>query len=140
MSTPVGVRVVTERPAGHRAVPLLVEPRVGHYPEFRAHLVAAFGLAVTPGADAPLGEPGLLEVDGRVYELVFLGRSGEAFPAGVELNALVPGLEPTDDAVVDADVWALLEWLVAGAGWSVDELRTTGSIYRVPGSGGPRRD
>ncbi|MHA6621096.1 haloacid dehalogenase type II [Pseudonocardia sp. DLS-67] len=113
------------RPAGHRAVPLLAEPDVGHYPEFRDFLTGAFDTA-----DAP----GLLSVDGRFYELVFTGRSGRPFPAGVEIHALVAGLEPLDEQVADRDLWAIMEWVVGGVGgeWTVDALRTTGRIYRVP--------
>lgn len=117
------------RPADHRAVPLLAEPELGHYPEFREFLADAFGLA-----DDPMAAPGLLSVGDRAYELVFIGRSGRPFPAGVEIHALVPGLEPLDEQVADRDLWAILEWLVGGVGgeWTVDSLRTTGRIYRVP--------
>jgi len=73
-----------ERPIGHRSVPLLVEPSLGHYAEFRSFLTTAFEL----GAPEP-GESGLLNIEGRFYELVFVGRSGQQFPAGVEINALV---------------------------------------------------
>ncbi len=118
-----------DRPAGHRVVPLLAEHDLGHYREFAAFLSAAFGL----DAD-PLGPPGLLRVSGRLYELTFVGRSGRPFPAGVEVGALVPGLEPLDDAAADRDLWAILLWLVDGVGgeWSSTALDTTGRIYRVP--------
>ena len=82
---------ITQRPSNTRSVPLLTDPDVWHYPEFAAFLVATFDLA-----DKQLDEPGLLEVDGRIYELVFIGRSGRPFPAGVEIAALAPGLEPLD--------------------------------------------
>jgi hypothetical protein len=61
------------------------------------------------------------------------GRSGRPFPSGVEIAALVPGLEPMDTDQTDQDLWAILEWLVAGVGkpWSVEALRTTGRIFRV---------
>ena len=119
---------ITQRPSNTRSVPLLTDPDVWHYPEFAAFLVATFDLA-----DKQLDEPGLLEVDGRIYELVFIGRSGRPFPAGVEIAALVPGLEPLDTNQSDRDLWAILEWLVAGVGepWSVEALRTTGHIFRV---------
>ena len=122
------VAQITERPSGTRSVPLLTDPDVGHYPEFAAFLTATFDLA-----DKPLEAPGLLDVDGRVYELIFIGRSGRPFPSGVEIAALVPGLEPMDTDQTDQDLWAILEWLVAGVGkpWSVEALRTTGRIFRV---------
>ena len=56
----------------------------------------------------------------------------------MELAALVEGLEPLDVERADRDVWAILQWLVAGVGaldprgWSVEALQTTGRIYRVP--------
>ena len=83
--------------------------------------------------EKPLETPGLLDVDGRVYELVFIGRSGQPFPAAVEIAALVPGLEPMDTDQTDKDLWQIMEWLIAGVGepWNVDALRTTGRIYRV---------
>lgn len=123
------VEPTRRRPAGHRAVPLLAEPEVGHYPEFREFLMEAFDIA-----DVPMASPGLLSVEGRFYELVFTGRSGRPFPAGVEIHALVSGLEPLDEQVADRDLWAILEWLVGGVGgeWTVDAFRTTGRIYRVP--------
>jgi len=119
---------ITERPSNTRSVPLLTDPDVGHYPEFAAFLVATFDLI-----DKQFEAPGLLDVDGRVYELIFFGRSGRPFPAEVEIAALAPGLEPLDTSQTDQDLWAILEWLVAGVGkpWTVEDLRTTGRIYRV---------
>jgi 2-haloacid dehalogenase len=116
-------------PAGHRTVPLLAEPELGHYPEFREFLIETFDTA-----DVPMAAPGLLSVEDRFYELVFTGRSGRPFPAGVEIHALVSGLEPLDEQLADRDLWAILEWLVDGVGgeWTVDAFRTTGRIYRVP--------
>ena len=117
------------RPPQHRAVPLLDEPELRHYPEFADFLAAAFDLD-TVG----LAHPGLLSVDGRLYELVFVGRSGLAFPAGVEISALVAGLEPLDAEQADRDLWAILEWVVEGVGepWGVDALRRTGRLYKIP--------
>ncbi|NCF19959.1 MAG: hypothetical protein GWP63_17120 [Haliea sp.] len=116
------------RPSGFRSVPVLTEPDVEHYPEFREFLVKAFGL----GED-PLGEPGVLDVNGRCYELIFVGRSGQAFPAAVEIASLVEGLEPLDTEQTDRDLWEIMEWLVEGVGgrWTIDALRTTAKIYRV---------
>ena len=124
----MSVRRVTQRPAGTRSVPVLTDPDVGHYPEFAAFLSDTFELG-----DRPLEAPGLLEVDGRVYELVFIGRSGRRFPAAVEIAALVPGLEPMDTDQADRDLWAIMEWLIDGVGepWTVDALRTTAEIFRV---------
>ena len=118
-----------ERPAGHRAVPLLAEHDLGHYPEFRDFLARTFALDRDP-----FGAPGLLRVDDRTYQLVFSGRSGRAFPSGVSIDALVPGLEPIDEPAADRDLWAILQWLVAGVGgeWGGDALTHAGRIYRIP--------
>ena len=40
-----------------------------------------------------------------VYALVFVGRSGEPFPSGLDLFALPEALEPLDDVVTDRDLW-----------------------------------
>jgi 2-haloacid dehalogenase len=127
-STPI-VAPSGGRPTDHRAVPLLTEPVLTHYPEFARFLARTFGLD-----EHRIGPPGLLTVDGRFYELVFLGRSGQAFPSGVEIHALVQGLEPLDTVVADRDLWDILEWLVDGVGgdWAGDTLATTGRIYRTP--------
>ena len=122
------VEIVGTRPSNLRSVPLVADHESSHYPEFSAFFVKTFGLA-----DDPFRPPGVLRVEGRHYELVFLGRSGRSFPVGVELNALVPGLEPLDEEVADRDLWAILLWLVKGVGgdWSAEALETTGKIYRV---------
>ena len=119
---------ITQRPSGTRSVPVLTDPDVSHYPEFAAFLSDTFELA-----DKPLETPGLLDVDGRVYELICIGRSGRPFPAAVEIAALVPGLEPMDTDRTDRDLWAIMGWLIEGVGdpWTVEALRTTGQIFRV---------
>ncbi|MCW2719268.1 hypothetical protein [Pseudonocardia sp.] len=119
----------TDRPTGHRLVPLLAEHDLGHYPEFRTFLGTIFGLD-----DDPFGPPGLLRVGDRIYEFTFVGRSGRPFPDGTEIGALVPGLEPLDETAADRDLWAILAWLVDGVGgeWNSDALATTGRIYRIP--------
>jgi hypothetical protein len=121
----------TDRPAGHRVVPLLAEHDLGHYPEFRAFLARTFALD-----DDPFGPPGLLRVGDRIYEITFVGRSGRPFPDGAEIGALVPGLEPLDEIAADRDLWAILGWIVEGVGgeWDRDALVTTGRIYRIPAS------
>ena len=113
-------------------MPVLTDPDVGHYPVFAAFLTEVFELA-----DKPLEAPELLDVDGRVYEFVFIGRSGRPFPAAVEIAALVPGLEPMDTDRTDRDLWQIMEWLIEGVAepWTVEALRTTGQIFRVmPGA------
>ena len=115
---------------GMRRALVLAEDRVGHYPEFRDFFVREFDLD-----RIALARPGYVRTpSGAVYELVFVGRSGEAFPAGLEINALVEGLEPLDEERVDRDLWAILRWVVGGVGapWSVDQLDATGRLYLIP--------
>jgi len=111
---------------------VLTEDRVGHYPEFRDYFVRVFDLD-----RLGLARPGyVVAPSGGVYELVFVGRSGEAFPSGVEINALIDALEPMDENAVDRDLWAILRWMIAGVGapWRVEDLDATGRLYRLPAS------
>src|SRR5262252_5852351 len=97
---------------GKRRALVLVEDRIGHYPEFRAFFANVFDLD-----RVGLREPGYLAPpSGTEYALVFIGRSGEPFPAGVEIHALVPALEPIDEELVDRDLWAILKWMIEGVG------------------------
>src|SRR5579863_7328879 len=108
-------RPVTE---GTRQALVLTEDRLGHYPEFRAFFVRTFDLD-----RVGLSEPGFVGAPSElVYALVFIGGSGEPFPAGLEIYAVVPALEPLDDAVVDQDLWAILGWMIEGVGtpWTVE--------------------
>ena len=124
----MSVQKKNKRPSGFRSVPVLTDPEVAHYPEFKDFLTETFELDKDP-----LGAPGILEVDGRYYELIFVGRSGQPFPAAIEIAALVEGLEPMDTEQTDKDLWKIMEWLVQGVGgrWTIEALRTTGKIYRV---------
>ena len=124
--------VVIGRPANEdtRHALVLIEDRVGHYPEFRAFFVRTFDLD-----RVGLAEPGYVQApSGLAYALVFIGRSGEPFPAGIEIHAIVPALEPLDDVVVDQDLWAILGWVIEGVGppWTVEDLNATGRLYRIP--------
>ena len=125
------VKVIASPPLdGMRRALVLAEDRVGHYPEFRRFFARTFSL----DRDG-LKRPGYLTApSGNNYALVFIGRSGEPFPAGVEIHALVPALEPLDEDAVDRDLWAILKWMIAGVGgdWTVHDLEATGRLYRVP--------
>jgi hypothetical protein len=115
---------------GLRRAFVLAEDRVGHYPEFRRFFAETFDLDRTG-----LKQPGYVAAPSGVsYALVFIGRSGEPFPAGVEIHALVPALEPLDEAAVDRDLWAILKWMIEGVGgdWTVRDLEETGRLCRVP--------
>ncbi len=123
---------VSKQPELHdkRRALILVEDRIGHYAEFRDFFSRTFDLD-----RRGLAEPGYVTApSGFTYALVFIGRSGEPFPAGVEIHALVPELEPLDDDVVDRDLWAILCWMIEGVGgdWNVDDLLATGRLLRIP--------
>ncbi len=112
---------------------VLTEDRVGHYPEFRAFFVRTFDLD-----HVGLSKPGFVRApSGLAYALVFVGRSGEPFPSGLEIHAIVDALEPLDEAVVDNDLWAILGWVISGVGapWSTEDLQATGRLYRIPAAG-----
>jgi len=115
---------------GKRLSFALAEDRLGHYPQFRAFFVRQFGL------DAKgLDSPGYVRApSGIPYALIFIGRSGEPFPSGVEINAVVDAIEPIDGDVLDRDLWAILRWTIDGVGlpWNVDDLDRTGKLYRIP--------
>jgi hypothetical protein len=68
-----------------------------------------------------------------IYALVFVGRSGEPFPDGIEICALPSALEVLDDTNVDNDLWALLRWIIEGVGgeWRVEDLDATGRLYHL---------
>ena len=122
--------ITTPSLEGKRRALVLVEDRVGHCPEFRTFFANVFDLD-----QVGLREPGYLAASsGTEYALVFVGRSGEPFPAGIEIHALVPALEPLDEETVDRDLWAILRWMVRGVGgdWTVADLEATGLLYRVP--------
>jgi hypothetical protein len=115
---------------GKRRALILAEDRIGHYPEFRDFFRRTFDLD-----RRGLAEPGYVSVpSGLSYALVFIGRSGEPFPAGVEIHALVPELEPLDDDVVDRDLWAILCWMIESVGgdWNVHDLAATARLLRIP--------
>ena len=114
---------------GKRKALVLAEDRVGHYPEFREFFVQQFSLDANG-----LSRPGYVRApSGMIYALVFIGRSGEPFPDGLEIYALPDALEPLNDADVDADLWALLRWMIAGVGgeWRVEDLDATGRLYQL---------
>ena len=125
------IRITTEPDlTDTRRALVLAEDRVGHYPEFRAFFAQAFDLD-----RSGLTRPGYVTgLSGLVYALVFIGRSGEPFPAGVEIHALVPELEPIDDDVIDRDLWAILCWMIEGVGgdWNVHDLAATARLLRIP--------
>ena len=87
---------------------------------------------------AGLSRPGYVRApSGMIYALVFIGRSGEPFPDGIEIYALPYALETLDEANVDSDLWALLRWIIEGVGgeWRVEDLDATGRLYQLSAAG-----
>jgi hypothetical protein len=115
---------------GKRLSFALAEDRVAHYPEFRDFFVRMFDLD-----RRGLAEPGFVRApSGTAYSFVFIGRSGEPFPSGVEIHAIVDALEPLDGTILDRDLWLILRWMIGGVGapWTVEDFDRTGRLYRVP--------
>ncbi|MCA6110839.1 hypothetical protein [Bradyrhizobium cenepequi] len=115
---------------GKRLSFALAEDCVAHYPEFRDFFVRTFDLD-----RKGLAEPGFVRApSGITYALVFIGRSGEPFPSGVEIHAIVDALEPLDGTILDRDLWLILRWMIGGVGapWTVEDFDRTGRLYRVP--------
>jgi hypothetical protein len=115
---------------GKRTALVLAEDRVGHYPEFREFFTRRFSLD-TGG----LAGPSYVRApSGMMYSLVFVGRSGEPFPDGLEIYALADALEPLSEEDVDSDLWAFLRWMIQGIGgeWKVEDLDATGRLYQLP--------
>ena len=129
------VRVIaTPSLESRRRAFILAEDRIGHYPEFRTFFADIFDLD-----RVGLHEPGYLAApSGTEYALVFIGRSGAPFPAGVEIYALVPALEPLDEQAVDRDLWAILRWMLRGVGgvWTLADLDAAGRLFRIPAAMG----
>jgi hypothetical protein len=121
---------------GKRLAFALAEDRIGHYAEFRAYFVRIFDLD-----RIGLAEPSFVQTSsGLTFALVFIRRSGEPFPSGVEVYAVVDALEPIDDSVLDSGIWAILCWMIEGVGapWTRHDLEVTGGyigfrrLWRAP--------
>jgi hypothetical protein len=136
-AVPVGnsIRLATDiesgdAPIGKRKELVLVEDRIGHYPEFREFFVRRFALDVDG-----LSRPCYIRApSGMTYPLVFVGRSGEPFSDGIEFYAVVDALEPLCEGDADTDLWALIRWMIQGIGgeWTVEDLDATGRLYQLP--------
>ena len=124
--------IIAEKPDlnGKRLTFALAEDRVGHYPEFREFFVRTFDLD-----RLGLSEPGYVRApSGLIYAFVFIGRSGEPFPAGVEIYAVADALEPLAHDAIDADLWAILQWVVGGVGGNLVCQRLGGHRSAIPGA------
>lgn len=100
--------VVPPAGAAPQDSPLMTEHKLGDYPEFQAFFRRGFDLD-TVG----LSQPGCVQApSGKLYLLVFLGRSGEAFPSGVEIHPVVNGAGSLDAETADRDLSAILQWTI----------------------------
>lgn len=111
---------------------VLAEDRLGHYAEFRDFFIRTFDLD-----RVGLSQPGYVQApSGLTYALIFIGRSGEPFPSGIEIHTVVPALEPLDEAMTDRDLWSILRWMIEGIGgeWTVEAMEATGRLFRIPAS------
>lgn len=103
--------------------PLMTEHKLGDYPEFQAFFRRGFDLD-TVG----LSQPGCVRTEsGRMYLLVFLGRSGEAFPSGVEIHPVANGTTTADAETADRDLSTILQWTIEG---SKSDWQPPGTVRR----------
>jgi hypothetical protein len=118
---------------GYRRELVLAETRLDHYDEFRRFFRQE--LQLQPG-DVDGGNNHYFQADsGRIYEVVFVGKTGRPFPCGLEILLLVEDIDPLpEDDEIDKDLWEFLRWIIAGVGgeWTLEALESTGYLYRVP--------
>jgi len=112
---------------------VLTENKLDHYDEFRQFFRNKLNLRPE---DIDGGENNFFQADsGRIYETIFLGKTGRPYPMGVEICLLVHDIDPLpQEEEIDKDLWEFLEWLISGVGgiWTREALEATGSLYRVP--------
>ena len=118
---------------GYRRELVLAETRLDHYDEFRRFFRQE--LQLQPG-DVDGGNNHYFQADsGRIYEVVFVGKTGRPFPCGLEIPLLVEDIDPLpEDDEIDKDLWEFLRWIISGVGgeWTLEALESTGYLYRVP--------
>lgn len=122
-----------EKLAGSRRELVLTETKLDHYDEFRQFFRNTLNLRPE---DVDGGEDHFFRAEsGRIYEVIFIGKTGRRFPSGLEICLLVPDIEPLpEDDEIDKDLWEFLKWMIGGVGgeWTVEALESTGYLYRVP--------
>lgn len=122
-----------EKLMGYRRELVLTEAKLDHYDEFRQFFRKELNLRPE---DVDGGENHFFKVEsGRIYEVIFAGKSGRLYPMGVEICLLVHDIDPRpDEDEIDKDLWEFLRWMVRGVGgvWTPEALESTGYLYRVP--------
>lgn len=116
--------------AGTREETVLLEQTPDHYPEFGTFIR---GRLEETGGNLYFRGP-----SGLVYRVGQIEDNPEGL-RGIEICVRVEEESQTvapEADLVDLDLWAFLEWLVPEVGqpWSLDGLRRTGAIYRIPGA------
>jgi len=122
-----------EKLTEYRRELVLAETNLAHYDEFRQFFRKELGLRPE---DTDGGENHFFTAEsGRVYETIFIGKSGRLYPAGLEICLLVPDTDPLpEQEEIDKDLWEFLDWMIRGVGgiWTAEALAATGNLYRVP--------
>lgn len=115
--------------SGAEEEPVLLEQTPDYYPEFAEfmkHELERGG--------------GELYFRGATNLVYHVARTGSDEPDSLPGIAVSVRLEAAGATLVDEDIdrdlWGFLEWIAEGVGgdWSLDALRTTGAIYKVPGA------
>lgn len=112
---------------------VLSEAKLDHYDEFRRFFREELGL---DPKDVDGGKNLFFKAESnRIYEVVFVGKTGRRYPAGLEILLLVEDIKPMpEDDEIDRDLWEFLRWLITGVGgeWTIEALESTGYLYKVP--------
>jgi hypothetical protein len=115
--------------AGTQDEQVLIEQTPDHYPEFNAFLQRELEHAG--------GNLFFRGISGMVYRVGTVKEKTEGF-RGIEICLRSTGREDQmiSGDIVDRDLWGFLEWLVGKVGmeWTLEALRKTGAIYRIPGA------
>ena len=120
------VRVITTPSMdGKRLAFLLAEDRLGHYPEFREFFATTFELS-----RIGLDRPGYVVVPRATSTRSSSSAAAASRSPPGWRSTLVPSLEPLDERTADEELWAILQWMVAGVGgvWTIEDLSATGRL------------
>ena len=115
--------------AGTQEEQVLIEQIPDHYQEFNALLQGELEHAG--------GSLFFRGISGMVYRVGMVEENPEGL-RGIEicLRSAGRGRQVISGDIVDRDLWPFLEWLVQKVGmeWTLEALRKTGAIYRIPGA------
>jgi hypothetical protein len=100
------------------------------------HFSSAFNTFLMKEMDKAGGDCFFRGPSGMGYRLVRLTDEGSGVQGiAIHLLRTAESGTPRDQAEVNLDIWAFLEWLIDGIGgeWNIAALRKTGAIYKAPG-------